>query len=138
MRTRAISNGLIVLTVALGTPQWSLAQSDTKKSLPDSSDVTKSTEGNKQTNASPKSENMPPQGDADKVSAGEAEHSGNGASGKSAKAAADSAKKDDPSCNKDCAHLCLHNGDKLAAMVGQDGVMFKLPNGTWCSMSTNK
>ena len=48
------------------------------------------------------------------------------------------AEGDKSACNTDCAHLCLEKGDSLPAMIGNDGVMFRLPNGTWCSMKSSK
>jgi hypothetical protein len=51
----------------------------------------------------------------------------------SGKAPAADATKKDPLCNTDCDHICLDKDASLPAMIGNDGVMFRLPNGTWCS-----
>lgn len=46
-----------------------------------------------------------------------------------------SSKNKNAACNTDCAHLCLSKGDTLPAMIGNDGMMFRLPNGTWCTVA---
>jgi hypothetical protein len=64
--------------------------------------------------------------------------SANTPSNKSIKAKSTNVKaKSDPKCNTDCQHLCMNAGDSLPAMIGNNGVVFRLPNGTWCRMSSH-